>query len=84
MVASKQQNKLLLLRTQRLISQPLWRVDGENSNSTSHRRQEVHQSVKNACDELNIAGVDVRNCVEQLARLFFFKLFSERRAVCDV
>ena len=42
-----------------------------------HRRQEVQQIVKNACDELNVAGVDARNYVEQLAWLFFLKAFDE-------
>lgn len=41
------------------------------------RRQEVQQLVKNACDELNVAGVDARNYVEQLAWLFFLKAFDE-------
>ncbi|PLX85602.1 MAG: DNA methyltransferase [Desulfuromonas sp.] len=42
-----------------------------------NRRQEVQQIVKNACDELNVAGVDARNYVEQLAWLFFLKAFDE-------
>lgn len=36
-----------------------------------HRRQEVQQAVKNACDQLNSDGVNVRDYVEQLAWLFF-------------
>ena len=43
----------------------------------SHRRQEVQQAVKNACDQLNDDGVDPRNYVEQLAWLFFLKAFDE-------
>jgi type I restriction enzyme M protein len=42
-----------------------------------HRRQEVRQTVKNACDQLNSEGVDARNYVEQLAWLFFLKAFDE-------
>src|SRR5438067_11436581 len=42
-----------------------------------HRRQEVQQAVKNACDQLNQEGVDARNYVEQLAWLFFLKAFDE-------
>jgi type I restriction enzyme M protein len=42
-----------------------------------HRRQEVQQIVKNACDQLNSEGVDARNYVEQLAWLFFLKAFDE-------
>jgi len=42
-----------------------------------HRRQEVQQIVKNACDQLNQEGVDARNYVEQLAWLFFLKAFDE-------
>ena len=42
-----------------------------------HRRQEVQQIVKNACDQLNAEGVDARNYVEQLAWLFFLKAFDE-------
>lgn len=45
--------------------------------STEHRRQEVQQIVKNACDQLNAEGVDARNYVEQLAWLFFLKAFDE-------
>jgi type I restriction enzyme M protein len=47
------------------------------TNNTDHRRQEVQQIVKNACDQLNQEGVDARNYVEQLAWLFFLKAFDE-------
>jgi type I restriction enzyme M protein len=47
------------------------------SSKIDHRRQEVRQLVKNACDELNQEGVDARNYVEQLAWLFFLKAFDE-------
>lgn len=47
------------------------------TNKVDNRRQEVQQAIKNACDELNIAGVDARNYVEQLAWLFFLKAFDE-------
>ena len=47
------------------------------SSNNNHRRQEVRQAVKNACDELNQEGVDARNYVEQLAWLFFLKAFDE-------
>jgi type I restriction enzyme M protein len=47
------------------------------NNKIDHRRQEVQQIVKNACDELNQEGVDARNYVEQLAWLFFLKAFDE-------
>ena len=47
------------------------------TNTTDHRRQEVQQTVKNACDQLNQEGVDARNYVEQLAWLFFLKAFDE-------
>jgi len=46
-------------------------------NNGDHRRQEVQQIVKNACDQLNQEGVDARNYVEQLAWLFFLKAFDE-------
>ncbi len=45
--------------------------------NNDHRRQEVRQSIKNACDQLNQEGVDARNYVEQLAWLFFLKAFDE-------
>lgn len=48
-----------------------------NHNGIDHRRQEVQQTVKNACDQLNQEGVDARNYVEQLAWLFFLKAFDE-------
>ena len=47
------------------------------TNKTDHRRQEVQQTVKNACDQLNQEGVDARNYVEHLAWLFFLKAFDE-------
>lgn len=47
------------------------------TKNIDHRRQEVRQLVKNACDELNQEGVDARNYVEQLAWLFFLKAFDE-------
>lgn len=47
---------------------------------TDHRRAEVQQIVKNACDQLNAEGVDARNYVEQLAWLFFLKAFDEAEA----
>lgn len=50
------------------------------STQTDHRRQEVQQAVKNACDQLNQEGVDARNYVEQLAWLFFLKAFDESEA----
>lgn len=48
-----------------------------NNGNVDHRRQEVQQIVKNACDQLNSEGVDARNYVEQLAWLFFLKAFDE-------
>ena len=50
------------------------------NNKIDHRRQEVQQIVKNACDQLNAEGVDARNYVEQLAWLFFLKAFDEAEA----
>jgi type I restriction enzyme M protein len=50
------------------------------NNKIDHRRQEVQQIVKNACDQLNQEGVDARNYVEQLAWLFFLKAFDEAEA----
>jgi len=47
------------------------------NNRIDHRRQEVQQIVKNACDQLNQEGIDARNYVEQLAWLFFLKAFDE-------
>ena len=47
------------------------------NKKTDHRRQEVQQIVKNACDQLNQEGVDARNYVEELAWLFFLKAFDE-------
>jgi type I restriction enzyme M protein len=50
----------------------------KNGNGTAeHRRQEVQQAVKNACDQLNSDGVAPRDYVEQLAWLFFLKAFDE-------
>lgn len=50
----------------------------ENKNGkVEHRRQEVQQAVKNACDQLNSDGVAPRDYVEQLAWLFFLKAFDE-------
>lgn len=48
-----------------------------NNGSLKHRRQEVQQAVKNACDQLNGDGVAPRDYVEQLAWLFFLKAFDE-------
>jgi len=48
-----------------------------SQQNIDHRRQEVQQIVKNACDQLNAEGVDARNYVEQLAWLFFLKAFDE-------
>jgi type I restriction enzyme M protein len=50
------------------------------TNIIDHRRQEVQQIVKNACDQLNAEGVDARNYVEQLGWLFFLKAFDETEA----
>jgi len=47
------------------------------NGSLEHRRQEVRQAVKNACDQLNSDGVNARDYVEQLAWLFFLKAFGE-------
>jgi len=49
---------------------------GFNANS-DHRRQEVQQAVKSACDQLRADGVHPRDYVEQLAWLFFLKAFDE-------
>ncbi|HEY9605546.1 MAG TPA: class I SAM-dependent DNA methyltransferase [Allocoleopsis sp.] len=51
-------------------------ANGKNA-TVDHRRQEVQQAVKNACDQLNSDGVDPRNYVEQLVWLFFLKAFDE-------
>jgi type I restriction enzyme M protein len=48
--------------------------------AVDHRRQEVRQAVRNACDQMNSSGVDARNYVEQLAWLFFLKAFDEAEA----
>ncbi|MBD2194188.1 MULTISPECIES: type I restriction-modification system subunit M [Calothrix] len=47
------------------------------NGTVDHRRQEVQQAVKNACDQLNSDGVTPRDYVEQLAWLFFLKAFDE-------
>ncbi len=53
----------------------------QNGNGKAeHRRQEVQQAVKNACDQLNSDGVTPRDYVEQLAWLFFLKAFDESEA----
>ena len=49
-------------------------------NGIRHRRQEVQQAVKNACDQLNADGVAPRDYVEQLFWLFFLKAFDEAEA----
>lgn len=48
-----------------------------SNGETEHRRQEVQQAIKSACDQLRDDGVDPRNYVEQLAWLFFLKAFDE-------
>jgi type I restriction enzyme M protein len=48
-----------------------------NGNGLEHRRQEVRQAVKSACDYLNSDGVNPRDYVEQLAWMFFLKAFDE-------
>lgn len=47
------------------------------NNTLEHRRQEVQQAVKSACDYLNSDGVNPRDYVEQLAWMFFLKAFDE-------
>lgn len=49
----------------------------KTNGTVDHRRQEVGQIVKNACDQLNSEGVNPRDYVEQLAWLFFLKAFDE-------
>jgi type I restriction enzyme M protein len=51
--------------------------NGRKNGDLEHRRQEVQQAVKNACDQLRGEGVDARNYVEQLAWMFFLKAFDE-------
>lgn len=51
--------------------------DGNGNGKAEHRRHEVQQAVKNACDQLNSDGVAPRDYVEQLAWLFFLKAFDE-------
>jgi type I restriction enzyme M protein len=53
---------------------------GRKNGDLEHRRQEVQQAVKNACDQLRSEGVDARNYVEQLAWMFFLKAFDEAEA----
>ena len=48
-----------------------------SNGTTEHRRQEVQQAIKSACDQLRDDGVEPRNYVEQLAWLFFLKAFDE-------
>ncbi|MFO0651439.1 MAG: N-6 DNA methylase [Polyangiales bacterium] len=43
---------------------------------TDSRRQEVQTIIKNASDEMRADGVDQRDYVEQLAWLFFLKVFD--------
>ena len=51
--------------------------NSDGNGKLEHRRQEVRQAVKNACDQLNSDGVAPRDYVEQLAWLFFLKAFDE-------
>src|SRR5438445_7776871 len=51
--------------------------NGNGNAKVEHRRQDVQQAVKNACDQLNSDGVAPRDYVEQLAWLFFLKAFDE-------
>src|SRR5262249_29981787 len=51
--------------------------NSRKNGELEHRRQEVQQAVKNACDQLRSDGVDARNYVEQLAWMFFLKAFDE-------
>jgi type I restriction enzyme M protein len=53
------------------------KTNGRSNGDLDHRRQEVQQAVKNACDQLRGEGVDARNYVEQLAWMFFLKAFDE-------
>ncbi len=53
------------------------KTNGRGNGILEHRRQEVQQAVKNACDQLRSEGVDARNYVEQLAWMFFLKAFDE-------
>src|SRR5512141_1317885 len=57
--------------------------NGIGNGRAEHRRQEVQQAVKNACDQLNSDGVTPRDYVEQLAWLFFLKAFDEAEARHD-
>lgn len=47
------------------------------TDEVEHRRQEVRQAVKNACDRMRIEGVPPRDYVEQITWLFFLKSFEE-------
>ena len=50
----------------------------ETKKKIDHRRQEVQQAIKTACDQLNsVDGVPPRDYVEQLAWMFFLKAFDE-------
>lgn len=49
----------------------------KHGNGLEHRRAEVQQAVKAACDQMNADGVNPRDYVEQLAWLFFLKAFDE-------
>lgn len=49
-------------------------------NSVEHRRPDIQQAVKSACDFLNSDGVNPRDYVEQLAWMFFLKAFDEMEA----
>ncbi len=51
--------------------------NSNQANGPEHRRQDVQQAVKNACDQLNSDGVNPRDYVEQLAWMFFLKAFDE-------
>jgi len=55
-------------------------MTNNNGNGLEHRRAEVQQAVKSACDMLNADGVAPRDYVEQLAWLFFLKAFDETEA----
>ncbi|HLP44588.1 MAG TPA: N-6 DNA methylase, partial [Candidatus Kapabacteria bacterium] len=46
-------------------------------NGVDHRRQDVRQAIKNACDQMRNDGIEARNYVEQLAWLFFLKAFDD-------
>ena len=48
-----------------------------NNGISDHRRQEVQQAIKSACDHMRTEGVPPRDYVEQLSWLFFLKAFEE-------